>query len=1005
MASSKIIVSPGVYTTETDLTYVAQSLGVTTLGVVGEAPSGPAFEPVFIKNFTEYSTFFGTLNPEKYAALPSLPKYEMGYIAKQYLEQSNQLFVTRVLGLSGYNAGKAYVITAYANIDFYKTNSVGNRVLYNHPTVTGSTYVGTKSTTDWGITISGTDVKLSMTTSDPMFGTGNTFNQNGMTIYSTDGSGDDNTVISTDLISPISITGWTKSDTDDCTFYIIQGTLSADTTSNITTLTNNVVYSASCQSNYDKLVVAMVRSRVTTSNDYDVTDDEQYLVRNDSGIADGLNNVLFKDFDSINDPNGEFYLSGYTKGSNSELFTYKVSLDSNKKSYISKVLGGAGNAHTCVYCNGPKSKNTEIWVEEIYPKMYQTMVQYERLYGIAGIERINDDLSNYGYDDGTGVAPIGYETPETPWIVSELRGNKVDRLFKFQSISDGENANVEIKISIANINLATGEFDVIIRKWDDTDAKIQVLEKYQKCNLTKDSNNYIGKKIGTSDGKYDLKSSFTMLILNSNHPEDAIPSGFEGYPMRYDQVEPAGGSVGDLRNMRPMFKTKYYDIGEVLYSNPITGYEIQAAGDKPPFYRKKYLGFNRAVGMDPSVFAYKGYTTSGGVWTTMSKGFHMDSGASDAVINKIDTSQLVVAQNATGFEVGSTTFRNEDDLENTEYESLFSRKFTVSPYGGFDGWDPNRGRRTNGDNYRRGKQTYNNSGFLGETSDWYAYLAGIQTFSNPEAVNINIFATPGIDYVNNKQLIDEAITTVEEDRADSLYILTTPDIDYQTGFLYTPEDAVDNLDNADLDTNYSATYYPWIKYNDMINNVSIYIPPTAEVMRNIALTDNIAFPWFAVGGYTRGLVKAPRARTKLTLADRDLLYENRLNPIATFNDVGVVIWGQKTLQVAESALDRINVRRLLLQTRKLIATVAKRLVFEQNDDVVRNEFLNLVNPILDGIKNERGLTDFRVQLINGEEDMDQLLLRGKIFLKPTRALEFIDLEFVITPTSASFENV
>ena len=443
MASSRIIVSPGVYTTETDLTFVAQSLGVTTLGMVGEAPSGPAFEPVFLKNFTEYSTFFGTLNPEKYAALPSLPKYEMGYIAKQYLEQSNQLFVTRILGLSGYNAGKAYAITAYANIDFYK-----NGVLYNDPTVTASTYVGTKSTTDWAIITSGSDVKLYMTTSDPMFGTGNTFNPNGFTIYSTDGSGDNNTVITTDLSSPISITGWTKSDVADCTFYIIEGTLSADTTNGTATLTDNVVYSASCQSNYDKLVVAMVRSRVITTNDYDVTEDDQYIVRNDSSIAGGLNNVFLEDVDAAHDPLGEFYLTGYTKGSSSEYFAYKVSLDTNKKSYISKVLGGAGNSFSCVWCGGHKAKNTEIWVEEVYPKMYDTLVAYERLYGIAGISRINDEVSNYGYDDGTGLAPIGFETPETPWIVSELRGNKVDRLFKFQSISDGEMANVEYKISI-----------------------------------------------------------------------------------------------------------------------------------------------------------------------------------------------------------------------------------------------------------------------------------------------------------------------------------------------------------------------------------------------------------------------------------------------------------------------------------------------------------------------------------------------------------------------------
>ena len=121
--------------------------------------------------------------------------------------------------------------------------------------------------------------------------------------------------------------------------------------------------------------------------------------------------------------------------------------------------------------------------------------------------------------------------------------------------------------------------------------------------------------------------------------------------------------------------------------------------------------------------------------------------------------------------------------------------------------------------------------------------------------------------------------------------------------------------------------------------------------------------------------------------------------------MGTVIWGNKTTQVKESALDRINVRRLLLQARKLISAVAVRLLFEQNDDQVRQEFLDSVNPILDSIRRDRGLIDFRVVVQNTPEDLDNNTLVGKIYLKPTRALEFIDIEFLITPTGASFEDI
>jgi phage tail sheath protein FI len=290
-------------------------------------------------------------------------------------------------------------------------------------------------------------------------------------------------------------------------------------------------------------------------------------------------------------------------------------------------------------------------------------------------------------------------------------------------------------------------------------------------------------------------------------------------------------------------------------------------------------------------------------------------------------------------------------------------------------------------------------------------LYGIRQFANPEATTINALVTPGIDFVNNIQLIEDTITMVEQERADSLYIMTTPDMNMfvptasDPADFYTPTDIVDQLEAANIDSNYSATYYPWILVKDTVNNTQIYIPATGEVCRNLALTDNIAFPWFATAGYTRGIVNSVKARKKLTQEDRDTLYQGRINPIATFSDVGTVIWGNKTLQIAESALDRINVRRLLLQTRKLISAVAVRLLFEQNDSKVRQDFLDSVNPILDSIRRDRGLYDFRVTVSSSPEDLDRNQLVGKIYIKPTRSLEFIDIEFLITPTGASFENI
>jgi hypothetical protein len=431
------------------------------------------------------------------------------------------------------------------------------------------------------------------------------------------------------------------------------------------------------------------------------------------------------------------------------------------------------------------------------------------------------------------------------------------------------------------------------------------------------------------------------------------------------------------------------------------------------------LGLSSTVGFDYDLLKYKG--ASGNTETT---GFHLSknaatiTGATNVTTNSLGlTLQDVFGQNGytntTGFAYYTTPYdlEGQSEEETNKLTNINYRKFTFAVYGGRDGWDIYRRTRTNTDAYIFGKNIYKsghtvNGGVFSAladfaNSDYYAYLQGIETYANPEAVDINVFATPGINFQDHSSLVSQAIDMVENERADSLYVMNSPNI---TGATATDE-IVAALDTASIDSNYSATYWPWIQVRDTDNATNLYIPPTGEVVKNIALTDNVSYPWFAVAGYSRGLVNAVKATKKLTLDDRDVLYKNRINPIATFSDTGTIIWGNKTLQVRESALDRINVRRLLLRARKLISAVSVRLLFEQNDDQVRNEFLRLVNPILDGIKKERGLYDFRVTVSNDPEDIDANTMRGKIYIKPTRSLEFIDVEFIITPTGASFENI
>ena len=971
--SNRVFVSPGVYTSEKDLTFVAQSVGVTTLGLVGETLKGPAFEPILVGNFDEFKTYFGPTSPVKFG--DGNPKYELPYVAKSYLQESNQLFVTRVLGLTGYKPNKTFAIKTVGGVilEEYQTSAdVGSVTI----TPTGITTSEIGSSLDdmldhlSGITsIDGTDM---VTYLQENFG-----NYTGQTAGSTNEyfligqlPTGESLPSGTELVSPLN--GKYSSDSSNQKEWYNScyrlATPGDETTVNgvysyLFVFTNSTdtwtiyQYDWDAQHNYEQhgVVVAALRSRGRYSG--------QTLVLEVTG---GTQVSLSENIDDMGvNPLGEFVLNVTGETGGSKEFT--VTLDTTSSKYISKVLGG--DVFDKDYSDFP------LYVHEVYPNLLKEA--YER--GIIRGLEMEFDVTTEG-DNFLGQ----WDTTISPMVVSEYRGGNVADLFQVITISDGESANFQVKITVQNIDLDTAEFDLIVRDFNDTDDAQVVLEKFSRCSMNPDLPGYIAKKVGTADGEYELRSKYIMLAMVENHPIDAVPAGFKGFGCNR-VTSLTGTTYGGV-----MYKTDYYDAGDVVrYS--ADGTEIVEAGDK---VRKVMLGISSQVGFDKDLLKYKG---TNGVDETY--GFHLSVNASN-ISGATPTQKMFMT---TPYDLEGQT-GNDNKLTSINY-----RKFTFLVFGGRDGWDIYRQTRTNGDGFIFGKNTYTsgntvNGGVFNTTngnSDYYAYLQGIQTFANPEAIDINVFATPGINLYDHSSLTSQAIDMVENDRADSLYIMNSPNITGTTA----AEQVVGILDDANIDSNYSATYWPWIQVRDTDNATQLYIPPTGEVLKNIALTDNVSYPWFAVAGYSRGLVNSIKAAKKLTLDERDDLYKNRINPIATFSDTGTIIWGNKTLQVRESALDRINVRRLLLRARKLISAVSVRLLFEQNDEIVRNEFLRLVNPILESIKKERGLYEFRVTVSNDPEDIDANTLRGKIYIKPTRSLEFIDLEFIITPTGASFENI
>jgi hypothetical protein len=1105
MANSKVFVSPGVYTSEVDLSFVAQSVGVTTLGIAGETLKGPAFEPIFIRNFDEFQTYFGGTVPEKFVNT-QIPKYEAAYIAKSYLQQSNQLFVTRILGLSGYDAGPSWSIVTTANVDCSTigvncfsavtpsgscepvcvtplelpfvvdftgcTNSTTSiDYLSNFPQeiqdlldVSYETPQGGTSTLDSNIrdlifgVITSSNPLTAEDTNISYFGSvdGNDysaltvngtysaatnvygvpaipFDENTLcdgantswyySLFDEDGSGNYSgfsfwsIVTGVTNITPITTTTTAPTTTSTTTNPCVTPVPTTTTTTTIPVpvecYSGSVMgviyyYTGTSYTNYDNMVVATFRSRGIAT--YADGNNPVYEVSN---LNDVSLNMTGQYSGVLQNPYLPFGVNVTNKdGVN---FNFEASFSTSDAQYLTKVFGGS---------NFGKPRNVvPLFVEE----RFQALLNYGWRKGfIRGLRPTLVDLDSAQSNASDSIAWYldRYQTPSSPWIVSELRGTKVYNLFKFYTIADGDAANYEIKISIGNISFANGTFDVFVRDYYDTDTNPVVVEKFTNCSMDPSQNNFIAKKIGSLDGEFQLNSTYVMVEMNEDAPVDALPCGFEGFNFR---------TYGTATSPFPVYKTKYDFPGETIFNPPFAA-PIQSPGDN---VRRTYLGISNNNSWDGNYFEYIGKQNpistcdiEGGEWNYRSKGFHMDKDASGITI-----SDAFTTSGTPRFDVGDANFSSEPNNPTNPYYRIYSRKFTLLVQGGFDGWDIYREYRTNGDRYVLGRSGYLNGACpdnrypnavgwgafkqiaVGDgtqdfaNTDYYAYLLGIQTFSNPEAVNINVFVSPGIDYVNNSDLVEATIDMIENDRADSLYITTTPDYNLflptttgGDGMIY-PQEAVDNLEQTGIDSNYTATYYPWVLTRDTVNNTQIYIPATAEVTRNLALTDNIAFPWFAAAGYTRGIVNSIKARKKLTQEDRDTLYQGRINPIATFSDVGTVIWGNKTLQVRESALDRINVRRLLLQARKLISAVSVRLLFDQNDEQVRQDFLNSVNPILDAIRRDRGLYDFRVTVSSDTADLDRNQMTGKIYIKPTRSLEFIDITFYITPTGASFEDI
>ena len=339
-------------------------------------------------------------------------------------------------------------------------------------------------------------------------------------------------------------------------------------------------------------------------------------------------------------------------------------------------------------------------------------------------------------------------------------------------------------------------------------------------------------------------------------------------------------------------------------------------------------------------------------------------------------------------------------------------KFTLPMFGGFNGFDI------------RESDPFANRNLTGKTEKTgYAFNTlrrAINTCADPEVVNFNLMTVPGI---TNTSLTDLMVQTCE-DRGDALAIIDLPDVynPAHEGSSYlnfedrpgTLSSVVTAFKNRRKNSSYGATYYPWVKVRDSLNDATVWVPPSVVALGTYSFSDRVGELWFAPAGFNRGGlsqgaagVTVTQVTEKLSSDQRDDLYEVNINPIASFPNEGIVVFGQKTLDATTSALSRINVRRLLIFLKKEISRLAGQVLFDQNVEATWGRFQGLVRPVLESVKVRFGLSEYKLLLdetTTTPDLVDRNVLYAKIFLKPARAIEFIALDFIITRTGAAFED-
>jgi len=977
-------VSPGVYTREIDQSFLAQ--GVAQIGgvIVAPFPKGPGFTPTTVTSEADLTNIFGDPDGVLYGP----------YSAQQYIRQQGQVTVVRVGGLGGYDQKHALLITAlpgeygrFPVSSSFTGKTVGTRIVGS----SGSYAIeGTLSVTFTSGDYSGSTMVVGGISASVL----NAYDPTGTLIS---GSIDTNLIasslphkpsnpirVSSSLnvvqVSPCKseaifsglITGlygdfdpstWVAgqiSSEDDCGG--ITGSVSRDEV--VLATLANTAYDRGQNLNGFSGSVLLPKNLAVVGPDFRLT----------------LNDVHF----DVN--TGNYVSSSYG--------TYEFSTDAESSAYITNVWGTDPTVGFTPIANGQRPEVA--YLSTIFDNRISEIFTDVSISGSWKISISARDAMTFsdGITPDIGTSTYDLRQAETPWIRSQAvapwsgsgsTGSFHYDLFKVHTMSDGTNMNTEYKIEISNVKSAGsisgtdwGSFSLSVRSFTDTDKKPLILEKFDNLTLNPDDANFVGRRIGDMyryidfNGKIlefgDYKNISRLIRIEtaiSPWPKTVIPFGFGPY------AAPIGGDYARLGKLPAMQYSR-----ASIYSTQPGRYTSGILFDPAPSSADEELSSlypnGSSIGPERDNKQYF-------------KAIPLGSSAAANV----------------GFDLDDTCGITSAYVPTEETINVKKRRFILGFQGGFDGQSPSIPILVGNDILLTNQQGLDCS--TNKTNGSIAYKQCIAALSNGDEWDFNLITTPGINHQYHPYVVG---LTVEmcENRGDAFYIFDIAPNQLAGG------SSIDNVIEmaTQFDTSYAATYYPWIKIVDTNSNKIISVPPSVVMPAVYAANDRVAAEWFAPAGLNRGGIPAAvQVVDRLTHGDRDSLYEGKVNPIAAFPGQGVVAWGQKTLQRQPSALDRINVRRLMIALKKFIAGSSRFLLFEQNTSATQNRFLSIVNPYLESVQQRYGLYAFRVVMdsTNNTPDLvDRNILYGQIYLQPAKTVETLLIDFNLTPTGATFTS-